>query len=109
MRSFKSNENIYEKEDGSYYVVLANKAPKDVARGISPSNPPTTGGREKWQKLTHTKQSNKDTRSTQTSSLFHKRGDHNANVIQQTARLVVNPITVNKFAAHFNCTPVSWS
>ena len=26
MRSFKSNENIYKKEGGSYYVVSANKA-----------------------------------------------------------------------------------
>ena len=26
MSSFKSNENIHEKEDGSYYVVSANKA-----------------------------------------------------------------------------------
>ena len=26
MRSFKSNENILKKEDGSYYVVSANKA-----------------------------------------------------------------------------------
>ena len=26
MRSFKSNENIHKKEDGSYYVVSANKA-----------------------------------------------------------------------------------
>ena len=25
MSSFKSNENIHKKEDGSYYVVLANK------------------------------------------------------------------------------------
>ena len=25
MRSFKSNENIHEKEDESYYVVSANK------------------------------------------------------------------------------------
>ena len=25
--SFKSNENIHKKEDGSYYVVSANKAP----------------------------------------------------------------------------------
>ena len=25
MRSFKSNENIRKKEDGSYYVVSANK------------------------------------------------------------------------------------
>ena len=25
MRSFKSNENIHKKEDGSYYVVSANK------------------------------------------------------------------------------------
>ena len=26
MRSFKSNKNIHKKEDGSYYVVSANKA-----------------------------------------------------------------------------------
>ena len=26
MSSYKSNENINKKEDGSYYVVLANKA-----------------------------------------------------------------------------------
>ena len=26
MSSFKSNENIHRKEDGPYYVVLANKA-----------------------------------------------------------------------------------
>ena len=26
MRFFKSNENIHKKEDGSYYVVSANKA-----------------------------------------------------------------------------------
>ena len=26
MRSFKSFENIHKKEDGSYYIVLANKA-----------------------------------------------------------------------------------
>ena len=26
MSSFKSNENIYKKEDGSYYIVSANKA-----------------------------------------------------------------------------------
>ena len=27
MSSFKSNENIHKKEDGSYYVVSANKDP----------------------------------------------------------------------------------
>ena len=27
MSSFKSNENIHKKEDGSYYVVSANKVP----------------------------------------------------------------------------------
>ena len=26
MSSFKSNQNIHKKEDGSYYVVSANKA-----------------------------------------------------------------------------------
>ena len=37
MRSFKSNENIHKKEDGSYNVVSANKA----------SNHPTTKTRGK--------------------------------------------------------------
>ena len=54
------------------------------------SQPPTPRGREKWSqptpdtkkkrkitKLTCTKQTNKCMRSTQTSSLFPKRGDHN--------------------------------
>ena len=27
MSSFKSNENIHKKEDGSYYAASANKAP----------------------------------------------------------------------------------
>ena len=27
MSPFKGNENIYKKEDGSYYVVSANKTP----------------------------------------------------------------------------------
>ena len=37
----------------------------------------------------------------------YKRIGHNMNVMQQTARLVVNPITVNNFADLFNCTLVS--
>ena len=43
-----------------------------------PQPTPTPSGRGKWQKLTCTKQTNRCTRSTQTSSLFPKRGDHNA-------------------------------
>ena len=31
---------------------------------------------------------------------------YNINVLQQTAYLVVNPITVGNFAFLFNCTPV---
>ena len=31
---------------------------------------------------------------------------YNINVLQQTACLVVNPMTVGKFALLFNCTPV---
>ena len=31
---------------------------------------------------------------------------YNINVLQQTACLVVNPITVGNFAFLFNCTPV---
>ena len=32
--------------------------------------------------------------------------EYNMNVMRQTACLVVSPITVNKFADLFNCTPV---
>ena len=38
-------------------------------------------------------------------SHFKKIG-YNINVLQQTVWLVVNPITVGKFAFLFNCTPV---
>ena len=34
---------------------------------------------------------------------------YNINVLQQTACLVVNQITVGKFAFLFNCTPVGWT
>ena len=36
----------------------------------------------------------------------YKKIGYNINVLQQTACLVVNPITVGNFAFHFNCTPV---
>ena len=39
-------------------------------------------------------------------SIRHERIGYNINVMRQTACLVVNPITVNNFAALFNCTPV---
>ena len=35
-----------------------------------------------------------------------KKIGHNINVLQQTACLVINPITVGNFAFLFNCTPV---
>ena len=35
MSSFKSNENIHEKEDGSYYVVSANKVKSRTADNYS--------------------------------------------------------------------------
>ena len=35
-----------------------------------------------------------------------KKIDYNINVLQQSACLVVNPITAGKFALHSNCTPV---
>ena len=39
--------------------------------------------------------------------IFHyKKIGYNSNVLQQTACLVVNPITVGNFAFLFNCTPV---
>ena len=36
----------------------------------------------------------------------YKKVGYNINVLQQTACLVVNPITVGNFAFLFNCTPV---
>ena len=36
----------------------------------------------------------------------HKRIGYDLNVMRQYACLVVNPITVDKFAALFNCTPM---
>ena len=36
----------------------------------------------------------------------YKRIGYNVAVMRQSARLVVNPITVNKFAVLFNCTPM---
>ena len=36
----------------------------------------------------------------------YKKIGYNINVLQQTACLVVNPITVGNFACLFNCTPV---
>ena len=38
--------------------------------------------------------------------LLVKKVGYNINVLQQTACLVVNPITVGNFAFLFNCTPV---
>ena len=37
----------------------------------------------------------------------YKRTGYNINIMQQSACLVFNPVTVNNFASHFNCTPVS--
>ena len=34
----------------------------------------------------------------------HKRIGYDLNVMRQSACLVINPITVDNFAAHFNCT-----
>ena len=39
------------------------------------------------------------------SAQFIKIISHNINVLQQTACLVVNPITAGNFAFPFNCTP----
>ena len=36
----------------------------------------------------------------------HKRIGNDLNVTRQSACLVINPITVNNFAALFNCKPV---
>ena len=39
----------------------------------------------------------------------YRKNIYNINVLQQTACLVVNPITVGNFAFLFNCTPVGWT
>ena len=36
----------------------------------------------------------------------HKRIGYDLNVMRQSACLVISPITVDNFAAFFNCTPV---
>ena len=36
----------------------------------------------------------------------HKHIGHNLNVMRQCSCLVINPITIDNFAAPFNCTPV---
>ena len=36
----------------------------------------------------------------------HNRSGYNQNVMRQSACLVINPITVDSFAALFVCTPV---
>ena len=38
--------------------------------------------------------------------ISHYKNGYNINVLQQTACLVVNPITVGNFAFLFNCTPM---
>ena len=38
----------------------------------------------------------------------HKHINYDLNVMRQSACLVINPITVDSFAALFNCTPVDW-
>ena len=36
----------------------------------------------------------------------HKRISYDLNVMRQSACVVINPVTVDNFAAHFNCTPM---
>ena len=36
----------------------------------------------------------------------YKRIGYNINVMRQSACLLINPITVNRFVSLFNCTPV---
>ena len=38
--------------------------------------------------------------------MLYKRIGYNLNVMQQSACLVINPITVDGYATLFNCTPV---
>ena len=40
----------------------------------------------------------------------HKRIGYDLNVMRQSACLVINrPITIDNFAALFNCTPLDWA
>ena len=39
----------------------------------------------------------------------YKKIGFNINVLQQTACLVVNPITIDNFAFLFNCMPAGWT
>ena len=41
--------------------------------------------------------------------IHYKKIGYNINVLQKTACLVVNPITVGNFAFLFNCTQVGWT
>ena len=41
-----------------------------------------------------------------TDIMRYKRIGYNLNVMRQSACLVINPITVDSYAALFNCTPV---
>ena len=53
------------------------------------------------------KPNNKSDKGTIIKIISHyKKIGYNINVLQQTACLVVNPITVGNFAFLFNCTPV---
>ena len=40
---------------------------------------------------------------------YYKKIGYIINVLQHTACLVVNPITVGNYAFLFNCTPVGWT
>ena len=42
-------------------------------------------------------------------SICYKKIGYSLNVMRQAACLVVNPVTANKFADLFNCTPVGWA
>ena len=41
--------------------------------------------------------------------ICHKLIGYDLNVMRQSACLVINPITVDNFAALLNCTPVDWA
>ena len=66
-----SNETVLSAVNAGLKQV--NRNVKGVTQSQTAANP-----RHQEENLTSTKQTNKCTRSTQTSSLFPKRGDHNA-------------------------------
>ena len=78
-----------------------NRKIQGVPQSQTAANPRHQEEEIEWLKLTRTKQINKCTRSTQISSLFPKRGDHNAKRNDETRGQRVGE-DFNTWSAHEN-------